>query len=77
MAAPEVIVVADGDDAGVKGAERLARFIIPVCGVRVIRPPDGIKDCREWIVGGACGDDLRAVAEAARIRKLNVRCHHG
>lgn len=75
MEAPEVIVVADPDEAGAMGSERLVAACLAVGPVRVIRPPDGIKDCREWIVGGASAADLRAAAAAAPIQKLNVRCH--
>lgn len=74
LRAPELIVVADCDAAGAMGAKRLVRACMTICGVRVIRPPDGIKDCREWIVGGADADDLRAVANAAAIQQLKVRC---
>jgi phage/plasmid primase-like uncharacterized protein len=78
LAAPELIAVADRDDAGAMGAERLVAACVAVGPVRVIRPPDGIKDLREWIVGGGgSADDLRAAAGAAPVHKLNVRCHHG
>ncbi|MBL8852895.1 MAG: hypothetical protein JNK57_02875 [Planctomycetaceae bacterium] len=75
LKAPEVIVVADRDDSGAMGAARLVAACVTICGVRVIHPGDGIKDVREWIVGGADADDLRAVADAAPIQQLNVRCH--
>lgn len=75
LRAPEVIVVADSDEAGAMGAERLVEACVAVGPVRVIRPPAGIKDCREWIVGGADADDLRVAAGAAPVQKLNVRSH--
>lgn len=74
LRAPELIVVADSDDAGAMSAERLVAAGVPMCPVRVIYPPIGHKDVREWIVSGANADELREVADAAPIHRLNVRC---
>lgn len=39
------VVIADNDDAGMRGARRLAKGI----GAPIVAPPDGIKDLRAWI----------------------------
>lgn len=57
-------IVADNDPArgGLKGAEALADALV-TAGVpcRVLTPPDGIKDLREWLTRG--GPDGRSPAE--------------
>src|SRR5262249_22231425 len=43
------VVVADGDEPGRQGAESLARRLVGhAAEVRLISPPDGVKDVREW-----------------------------
>jgi hypothetical protein len=62
----ELVIVADNDDVGVRGAVDLMAQLVRVCtSVRVIRPPAGIKDVREWKSRGAMRDDvLRAISNA-------------
>ncbi len=49
-----VVVVADNDPVGLRGARDLACALSPHCAhVRVIAPPDSIKDAREWVRRGA------------------------
>jgi len=74
-ATPErVVVVADGDAAGHRGAWILARELRLHCrDVRVISPPDGIKDAREWVRRGAQTADVElSVASAAPVA-LEIR----
>jgi hypothetical protein len=68
-----VVVVADSDPPGQRGAENLARQLVAyVPAVRRITPPTGIKDAREWLQAGATAADvLRAIA-AAPVRKLTI-----
>ncbi len=61
--AERMIVVADNDDPGRSGGERLARAICRcddpgVKSIRVITPPDPYKDLREWLAGGTNSFDL-------------------
>jgi len=53
-------IVADNDDAGRAGAERLSEDLL-AAGVpcRVVWPPEGIKDFREWVRQGLTADELR------------------
>lgn len=61
----DVVVVADGDGVGLRGAAKMAAALKPHCpSVCVIRPPEGIKDARAWKIAGATRPDLdRAIQE--------------
>lgn len=69
----DVVIVADADDVGHEGAERLAvglRMIVP--RVRVVTPP--VKDVRLWLRQGATREQLEALcadAVPARDRGLS------
>jgi DNA primase len=70
----EVIIVADGDEPGRRGADNLAGVLaVYAKAVRVIRPPDGMKDAREWLRAGARRQDVEAAIAAAPERRLAVR----
>jgi len=73
-----VVIVADADDAGRRGAERLAAALIVRCpDVRLIFPPNGAKDIRDAVrsIADPC-EALRAIwlmAEQAAPLRVNVR----
>lgn len=48
-----IVIVADGDQAGIDGAKRLASYLADCADVRIMAPPNGIKDVRDWVVQGA------------------------
>lgn len=49
----EIVVISDGDEVGRAGAERLAHALVLHCpSVKVVFPPDGTKDVREWLQAG-------------------------
>jgi hypothetical protein len=70
----EVVVVADSDGPGRRGAEGLASVLaIHAPAVRVVAPPAGIKDARAWLQAGGTGADvLRAINEAP-VRRPQIR----
>lgn len=69
-----VVVISDGDDPGRRGAEKLARELVPYCPcVRVIGPPDGIRDVREWKQEGATQKDLHNAFEKAPPRQIRIK----
>lgn len=69
----EMVVVADADRPGMRGAERLASALLAYCpAVRVISPPNGVKDARDWKASGATAGDVEAAITRAEIRRLNV-----
>jgi hypothetical protein len=81
-----VVIVADADAPGQRGAETLAAVLVAYSqSVRIIAPPSGIKDAREWKRSGATAADVQAVIDAAPVRKLAVLArtqrkagvHHG
>jgi len=53
-----VIVVADNDEPGLRGAEQLLRRLDGIARAELRRPPQGIKDLRAWTQAGATADDI-------------------
>jgi hypothetical protein len=71
---PEVVVVSDGDEPGRRGADNLASVLLAyVSTVRVIAPPVGIKDARDWLRAGATREAVEEAIAAAPARRLTVR----
>lgn len=63
-----VVVIGENDDAGRRGAEKIARGLVRVCAsVRVVYPPDCAKDLRAWrnAPAGCTRDELRSAIKAA------------
>ncbi len=74
----DVVIVADGDGPGQRGAGNLAAVLMAYCpAVRIIAPPVGIKDAREWKRRGATAADVTAAIDAAPVRKLEIRAKAG
>lgn len=77
----EVVIVADNDNIGRRGAEALARQVRSVCrAVKIICPPSTSKDMRAWKIAGASRADVDAAIETAarfdfsiRSRRLGMR----
>ena len=63
LAGRHVVIIADADDAGRRGALKLAAALVGKCAsVRIIEPPEGAKDARAAVIAGA---DARAFADLA------------
>lgn len=79
----EVVIVADEDGPGRKGAESLAAVLVVYAqAIRVIQPPEGIKDARAWkFVGASYSDVLESInatkAHQLRVRFRNRKVQHG
>lgn len=74
LAVPSVVIVADGDAPGRRGAASLASVLRVYChAVRLITPPAGIKDAREWKRRGATSADLQRAIDASPIRRLAIQ----
>lgn len=70
-----LVIVADRDPAGRRGAEGLASALLAYVPVlRVITPPYGLKDARAWRQAGATRRDIMRVIEAAAPRQISVTC---
>jgi len=70
-----VVIVMDRDtnDAGQKGARLLSDKLLPlVSSVRIIQPPAGIKDAREWKRSGATRQDVLAAIESALVLTVRI-----
>ncbi|MCC6127395.1 MAG: hypothetical protein IT426_20750 [Pirellulales bacterium] len=82
-----MVIVADADAPGQRGAESLAAILVAYsASVKVIAPPPGAKDAREWKRRGATHTNVQAAIDAAEVRKLAIRVqakprkagkHHG
>jgi len=71
---PEVVILADGDEPGRRGVGDLAAVLLAyAASVRVITPPEGVKDARAWVQGGGTGADVEQAIAAAPARRLVVR----
>lgn len=70
----EVVVVADRDEVGQSGARVLAAAVRAHCPVvRVLLPPEGIKDARAWKSAGATHADVVAAIREAPVLDLGLR----
>ena len=73
-----VVIVADSDSAGQVGAQDLARALVTrVLELRVITPPQGVKDARDWKRGGATRADVQAAIDTAPPVHLTLRVRQG
>ena len=71
-----VVVVADADDVGIRGAHQLAMSLRIYCAnVRVLIPPRGAKDIRQWINEGAIKSGITAAIHAAKTLGLKFESH--
>jgi DNA primase len=69
----DVVIAADRDPPGQRGAARLADVLVQHAPVRVITPPEPAKDMREWIARGkATVADVALLIDAAPLRHLHV-----
>jgi len=65
----DVVVVADADEAGRRGAEQLAQRLAPLTRLRVIQPPNAVKDLRAWLRSGAShATVLEAIQQSSAVR---------
>jgi hypothetical protein len=70
----DVVIVADADEPGRRGADNLASVLLCYCpAVRVIVPPGGVKDVREFLRGGGSRAGLEEVIGAAPARRGIIR----
>jgi 5S rRNA maturation endonuclease (ribonuclease M5) len=71
--AQRVVILADADKPGQRGANALASVLgAYVDEVRVVTPPKGIKDVRQWKQKGATRQDVERAIEAEPGRRVTV-----
>jgi hypothetical protein len=66
----EWVIVADADPKGIEGAMKLRTELAIIAPVRIIRPPQGIKDLREWLGRGLSRHAIEREANASEQFKL-------
>lgn len=70
----EIVVVADADDVGERGAMKLAdALVLHFSCVKVIVPPDGVKDLRAWLQGGLRSERLQGVIDGTSAMQITIR----
>jgi hypothetical protein len=70
----ELVIVADRDEPGRVGADMLASTLrVHHRSVRVIMPPPGVKDTRDWVRSGATVDEFKVAIERAPWRTIQVQ----
>lgn len=69
-----VVVASDNDEPGIAGAEALVRKLcLYVRDLRLIQPPLGIKDIRQWKARGATqGEVAQVIANAEMVKARSV-----
>lgn len=79
-----IVIGSDSDEPGRCGAEALANVLSLYHSVRIIVPPSGIKDLRQWKFEGASASCIQAAIDAATVRvvrvvgrRFNQGVHHG
>ncbi len=69
----QLVVVADNDEPGRDGAAKLATALALHCRcVKLVFPPDGMKDLRQWLRAGATHETARKTIEDAAARRVVV-----
>ena len=69
-----VLVLADADEPGRRGADALARLLATRTRrpIRVAQPPDGVKDARQWCRDGATAADVLGLLDAPAMNVVNA-----
>lgn len=71
---PHVAVMTDNDLPGESGAVELAEALSPYCGsIRIVQPPENLKDLREWYCAHATRDDVRRKIAATPIYQKEAK----
>jgi len=69
-----VVIIADADDPGRRGAESLAVALLPyVPSLKVVEPPAPFKDLRSWQQASATPEDVHRLIAGVEPRRLVVK----
>ncbi len=69
----EIVIISDNDKAGKAGAAKLANALaLHYPSVRIIYPPDGIKDLRQWLQTGLTGERLGQIIENTKAIQIRI-----
>ena len=73
LAPEEIVIVADADSPGQRGADRLASVLLRYSAIKVVASPGGMNDARQWKRAGATAADIEALIQAASVKTLQIR----
>ena len=73
----EVVIVADGDEPGRRGADNLASVLLVYCPMVRVLVPKHFKDVRDFLRAGGTRQQLEQAIETAPARRLAVRSRRG
>jgi len=69
----EIVIVGDNDAVGRAGAEKLAdALILHYHCVKIVYPPDDIKDLRQWLQAGLTHETLQQIIKDAKPVELAI-----
>ena len=69
----EIVIIADNDCAGKSGAEKLAdSLILHFQSVKIVHPPEGIKDLRMWLRAGLERAHLLNAIDQTKPIEINI-----
>ena len=69
----EIVIVGDNDNVGRAGAETLAdALVLHYSCVKIVYPPDGIKDLRKWLQAGLTHETLQQIIKDAKPVELAI-----
>ena len=73
----QVVLIADADEPGRRGAEQLAAVLLPYVPVlKVITPPAPYRDLRAWRRAGAKPQDIENLLARTEPRRLTVNVRY-
>lgn len=70
----EAVIISDNDDVGRTGTKKLAIKLVLCCpDVRIVFPPEPIKDLRKWLNSGLTRGDLQDAIDKAKPLQIKIR----
>ena len=70
----EIVIVGDNDDVGRGGAQKLANaMVLYYPCVKIIFPPAGVKDLRQWLYAGLTSLELHRIIQGNIPVKMELR----
>jgi len=70
----EIVIVSDNDTSGKAGAGKLANYLAVRCTkVKIIYPPEGIKDLRQWLQDGLTAAHLKQIIDKTETVKVQLK----
>lgn len=69
----EIVIIGDNDSVGKNGAEKLAEaLVLYYQSVKIVYPPDSIKDLRQWLQAGLNAVSLQEIIKETRPIEIQI-----